>query len=175
MFQAYKAQLMLDNTSCEDLVLEIGCGKKHYEKVCKGFYIGLDISHKPDVKADGQFLPFRSGVFTKIIMLDLIEHVQSCNRLLRECYRVIKKEGKLYLTTPNSIGFGFWDSYIDRSHTYHFTAKTLKLFLRINGFKVVKEIPLELHTLLKFLNKIPLKFLLVFQQSLAYEAKKLFN
>jgi ubiquinone/menaquinone biosynthesis C-methylase UbiE len=54
------------------------------------------------VKADmGDKLPFGDGSFDYLVSIEGIEHTENPFRFLRECTRVLKRGGKLYLTTPN--------------------------------------------------------------------------
>jgi len=45
--------------------------------------------------------------FEVILCLDVIEHCQDPRLSLREMKRLLKKEGLLYLTTPNQLGLGW--------------------------------------------------------------------
>jgi SAM-dependent methyltransferase len=59
----------------------------------------------PDVlyiKADmGEMLPFLPASYDYIVSIEGIEHTENPFRFLRECARILKVGGKLYLTTPN--------------------------------------------------------------------------
>jgi 2-polyprenyl-3-methyl-5-hydroxy-6-metoxy-1,4-benzoquinol methylase len=49
----------------------------------------------------GENLPFEDGYFDYVVSIEGIEHTENPFRFLRECARVLKSTGKLYLTTPN--------------------------------------------------------------------------
>ena len=51
------------------------------------------------VQGDGQRLPFRDGVFDLVVSHSVIEHVVSADAYLRECHRVLRAGGVLYLST----------------------------------------------------------------------------
>src|SRR5258708_346828 len=54
------------------------------------------------VSADmGEKLPFADGTFDFVVSIEGIEHTENPFRFLRECTRVLKSGGKLFLTTPN--------------------------------------------------------------------------
>ncbi len=54
------------------------------------------------VKADmGEKLPFADASFDYVVSIEGIEHTENPFRFLRECARVLKSGGKLFLTTPN--------------------------------------------------------------------------
>jgi SAM-dependent methyltransferase len=58
----------------------------------------------------GESLPFRSGTFDGVIMLDVLEHVPSEDLALREVDRVLKQGGKLVISVPHKGVFGFIDA-----------------------------------------------------------------
>src|SRR6185503_89682 len=51
------------------------------------------------VQGDGQRLPFRDGSFDVVFSHSVIEHVGSAESYLRECHRVLRPQGVLYLCT----------------------------------------------------------------------------
>lgn len=70
------------------------------------------------VLADANYkLPFAEGEFDAMVSVEGIEHLENPSFFLRECARIIKPGGLLFLSTPNP------DSYRSRSsvfaHGYH--------------------------------------------------------
>lgn len=55
----------------------------------------------PVIKYDGDRIPFPSNSFDVITSIEVIEHVQFPNRMLKEMKRVLKKDGVLHITTAN--------------------------------------------------------------------------
>lgn len=55
--------------------------------------------------ADGMYLPFRSGVFDLVLSHAVIEHVADAPLYLRECARVLKPGGYVYLSTAPYLSF----------------------------------------------------------------------
>jgi SAM-dependent methyltransferase len=55
--------------------------------------------------ADGMFLPFRQGSFDLLLSHAVIEHVADAARYLRECRRVLKPGGRMYLSTAPYLSF----------------------------------------------------------------------
>jgi len=54
------------------------------------------------VKANmGEKLPFPDGSFDYVVSIEGIEHTENSFRFLRECSRVLKSGGLMFLTTPN--------------------------------------------------------------------------
>jgi 2-polyprenyl-3-methyl-5-hydroxy-6-metoxy-1,4-benzoquinol methylase len=56
-------------------------------------------------QADGQALPFRDGSFDVVLSHAVIEHVADAPRYLRECRRVLKPGGWMYLSTAPYLSF----------------------------------------------------------------------
>ncbi|MDN5200449.1 class I SAM-dependent methyltransferase [Fulvivirgaceae bacterium BMA10] len=46
-------------------------------------------------------LPFEDGKFCAVVCIDGIEHIERQYDFIRECHRVLRKGGKLILSTPN--------------------------------------------------------------------------
>ncbi|MHC1635121.1 MAG: class I SAM-dependent methyltransferase [Candidatus Methanospirareceae archaeon] len=65
------------------------------------------------VIAMGEKSPFVDSSFDVIICNDVIEHVESVRGLVAELYRLLKKGGILYLTTPNKYSLYniLWDDH----------------------------------------------------------------
>ncbi|MEM2146823.1 MAG: class I SAM-dependent methyltransferase [Candidatus Jordarchaeaceae archaeon] len=91
--------------------LDIGCGGSIQYPIgvsrSRGF-INVDIQ-KPVTKiqnfvqADAHHLPFKNGSFQKVLMYDIIEHVDSPSKCIKEAHRVLKEKGVLELGTPNAL------------------------------------------------------------------------
>lgn len=109
----------------EDLFLDIGCWdgslvkKLIQDKKCNAF--GLDIDRKklalasPEIKNKLKYgdatrkIPFKNK-FDWILISEVIEHVESDEKLLENISSSLKTGGHLILTTPRSVtGFQIWD------------------------------------------------------------------
>jgi len=55
--------------------------------------------------ADGMFLPFRNATFDLVLSHAVIEHVADAPLYLRECARVLKPDGHVYLSTAPYLSF----------------------------------------------------------------------
>ncbi|MBI4475856.1 MAG: class I SAM-dependent methyltransferase, partial [Acidobacteria bacterium] len=56
-------------------------------------------------RADGQRLPFRDRSFDLVLSHAVIEHVPDAALYLRECARVLKRDGHIYLSTAPYLSF----------------------------------------------------------------------
>ncbi|HHZ02805.1 MAG TPA: class I SAM-dependent methyltransferase [Tissierellia bacterium] len=118
----YLKHSTLDEMFKDKVVLDIGCGAggKTIFYASKGVkkIVGIEILDKyreeaqalakeynlqdkfEFVTGDASNMPFESNSFDTIIMNDAMEHVDEPEKVLDECYRVLKKDGKLYLNFP---------------------------------------------------------------------------
>lgn len=53
------------------------------------------------IVGEGEILPFEESEFDEVYLLEVLEHVSNPKRVLKECLRVLGKNGRLILTFPN--------------------------------------------------------------------------
>ena len=100
-----------------------------------GKYIGLDLRPGPgvDIVADAKKMPFRDESFDIIICLDMLEHADWPRDVIRECFRVTKKGGGLFLASVFSFPIH------DYPHDYwRFTPWCIKSLLEDAGYEVLE-------------------------------------
>ncbi len=69
------------------------------------------------VQGDAQKLPFADESFDLVVSCETIEHVPNVQSAVREMYRVARREGRLFLTTPNYANLmGLYDLYAKMRH-----------------------------------------------------------
>lgn len=80
--------------------LDIGCGDSRYAKYFTR-RVGLDTQKGPGVDVVGNIyaLPFPDSTFEQILCTEVLEHLTEPERAVSEMKRVLKKGGKLVLTT----------------------------------------------------------------------------
>lgn len=152
----------------DDLRLcDVGCGTGIFLHIAKmsGFSVqGVDVNRKLADFARENFAVdvfcgtleeagFSENFFDAVTMWDMLEHVPSPSRLLKEANRILKKGGLVAIETPNI------DSLLHRSscffyyaslrrwtkpieiynvhHLHYFSPSTIKRCLSSNGFHVV--------------------------------------
>ncbi|HIH32809.1 MAG TPA: class I SAM-dependent methyltransferase [Candidatus Diapherotrites archaeon] len=175
-FEGHKAQkfhyesreeflLELLDLEKKDNCLEIGCGsgvlsRKIQEKF-RCWVTGTDISRSAirharkfqnknlEFKVAGiSKLPFKDEEFDAVVISHLIEHVENPGKALLEAKRVLKKNGKILIATPNYFspwpiaewvfdkvlakkGYSLQDQHISK-----FDAWSTEKALRLAGFEV---------------------------------------
>lgn len=73
------------------------------------FYVNLDVSNEmlkyspySNILGIGESIPFSDNSFDYIVMTEVLEHVIDKEKTLQECYRVLKLNGILLITTPRT-------------------------------------------------------------------------
>lgn len=128
-------------------VLDIGCGLGSLLKI-------LDIPNKNKFgvesnpyavkacKKDGlnviqaeniYKLPYEDTSFDIIIMNEVIEHIEHPYLIIEEIYRLLKKDGRIVITTPNR---GILVNNLDPSHLSEMSYKELEKNINKFGFKI---------------------------------------
>jgi ubiquinone/menaquinone biosynthesis C-methylase UbiE len=124
-------------------VLDVGCGNgRHTAEVCRWDCraVGVDVSvqelkvakyfldhmrsrretvgHGDFMAADAEHLPFKDGVFDRIVCTEVLEHIPDDRAGIRELVRVLKPGGLMAVSVPNylpevlfwTISWGYWHS-----------------------------------------------------------------
>lgn len=115
------AKILEEHVEKDARVLDLGCGIGLSLHILAQIFpntVGCDIDEKAlkacdkilkevgvsniDLKLyDGRKLPFSSNTFDGILSIEVVEHVENPNLMLKEIQRVLKKDGILIITTPN--------------------------------------------------------------------------
>lgn len=130
-------------------VLDVGCGTglildhfRKWEPVGLDFHpVALQYCSQRKltrlVNGDVTQLPFESGSFDLILALDLMEHVEDHERMIREFSRVLRKGGCLMATVP-AHPFLWSDHDIALHHYRRYTKASLRRLLREGDFRPIK-------------------------------------
>jgi 2-polyprenyl-3-methyl-5-hydroxy-6-metoxy-1,4-benzoquinol methylase len=76
-------------------------------------------------------------------MNDFIEHVHAPLAVLKKAYKLLKKQGILFISTPNISSFiaklsgKKWLHLKPDEHIYFFSRKTIKNMLEVSGLKMI--------------------------------------
>lgn len=151
--------------------LDVGCGRGEIVKAAKTLdwnAKGCDISEQYIDYARKKYeidaytgtvedLKFDKNSFDFISLVEVIEHLYNPLKTISELHRIIKKDGVLYLSTPNeeSIYQTFGNLYYkfrgkkwvvnlcptwNLYHILGFSPRSIKYLLENNGFKVEKVV-----------------------------------
>jgi predicted SAM-dependent methyltransferase len=85
------------------MILNVGCGGRPDDKACFFGDVRVDVARFPSVMVlmDAHFLGFRNSVFDKIACFEVLEHLDSPIRALKEFKRVLKADGEIMISVPN--------------------------------------------------------------------------
>lgn len=85
----------------QPLVLEVGAGGTSYVPAdIAAVRVDLSYRVRPDVVCDLHQLPFRDASFRGVVGTQVLEHVRSPERVVRESARVLSSGGVVILATP---------------------------------------------------------------------------
>lgn len=102
---------LLSNSPDNGIFLDIGCGDLKYTNLLKTgsrSIISLDI-YKPQnslnethhfILSSVEAIPFKTEVFDFVYTLSVIELIKDDKEIINEMYRILKPDGKLYITVP---------------------------------------------------------------------------
>ena len=101
----------------KEIKIDLGCGQSKKEG-CNYF---LDkFNHGHNIVCDFEFekLPFKDNEVEYIWSNHVLEHIQDVQNILNECWRVLKKEGKMEIKVP----YGLWRGASKPVHFQSITA-----------------------------------------------------
>jgi 2-polyprenyl-3-methyl-5-hydroxy-6-metoxy-1,4-benzoquinol methylase len=137
-------------------VLDIACGECYMLEILRDLQPSLSLhgteheSAKDNLNKknisflEGGFYPQTNEKFDLIIFTEAIEHINDVNDFLKNAYKLLNKNGLIYLTTPNfnSVERFFmqsnWGMIMPPEHLSYFSTQTLNMSLTKNGFKKIK-------------------------------------
>ena len=166
----------------KNIHLDIGCGSGTFVSILNNKYsAGVDISSKQIKFANKTYggqqkkffcykkkIPFKKNKFNSISLIELIEHLsdQEISKLMRQIHNLLKKGGKIYITTPNYLSLWpilelivnkFSDVSYEHQHINKFHFMNIKKIIDKKNLKLKNII--HLCFLVHFLHFFHLSFL----------------
>jgi SAM-dependent methyltransferase len=121
------------------LVLDYGCGNMPYRPLFEragARYAGADFPENPladlAVARDGR-IGCPDGSFDVVVSTQVLEHVESPAGYLGECRRLLRRGGRLIISTH-----GYWRYHPDPVDYWRWTAEGLRKVLVDAGFQVIR-------------------------------------
>ena len=139
ILEALRSQLV----NFRGTVLDVGCGRMPYKPLVLSSpsqaekYIGLDLKdniyRKPDLEWDGSTIPLEDASVDCAMATEVLEHCSDAAMLMRECLRVLRPGGLMFLTVPF-----LWPLHDVPHDEYRYTPFALERYLRTAGFEQIK-------------------------------------
>jgi SAM-dependent methyltransferase len=116
-------------------VLDVGCGTMPYRSMftARGArYIGADIDGSPDLLIDQEGrLPVEDESVDFVVSFQVLEHVRHVPAYLATARRVLRKDGRMFLSTH-----GVWPYHPHPTDYWRWTRDGLRVTLEEAGFQV---------------------------------------
>lgn len=122
-------------------VLDFGCGDGRYKKyvIPNNEYIGIDVAESGhgsnknyDVLYNKKEIPFKDETFDAIIFTEVLEHIEDVDLTISELNRVLKTNGKLFVTTPF-----IWAEHETPYDFQRYTSFGIKKLFEKHGFCII--------------------------------------
>jgi len=138
VFQFVKEQAPMFKGS----LLDFGCGSMPFKHLFTGVekYTGLDLEQsqhglsKPDIVFDGVSIPFPDEHFDAVISFEVVDDLQTPTEQLGEIHRVLKRGGRLLVTSSF-----VWELHEEPHDIARYTPHGLANMLATTGFEVVLQ------------------------------------
>lgn len=123
-------------------LIDIGCGEKPYQEALSRFvdqYIGVD--HKDtfhdlanaDLIGSAYEIPTEDESFDVALCTAVLEHLEEPEQAIRECYRVLKKEGHALYSIPF-----IWHIHEKPRDFYRYSRYGIQYLFEKSGFELVE-------------------------------------
>jgi SAM-dependent methyltransferase len=94
----------------------------------------------------GEFLDahFPSEYFDAVLLIQTLEHLPEPDVYIKECYRVLRKNGTIFISVPNFKGITTTllksrYFYVQDQHLFYFSPKSLQTLLEKMSFRIISS------------------------------------
>jgi len=139
--RAFEARKFIKDVSNKRL-LDIGCDDGFFINLFKNIQVdGTDLKYGQDAE---QGFDYNNDTFDYITMLAVIEHFNDYKKVIFKCYRIVKDNGLLIITTPKKEAEWIINIYAKKECKDHKKYFIKKDFEDIQGFKLIHYSTFEL-------------------------------
>jgi SAM-dependent methyltransferase len=120
-YERKKLEILLGLLPQSGKILEVGCGYGLFSLLMlsrdrKVFATDIVEGVAPEALAAGVIFkksykgkfPFKGNFFDCLISTDVIEHIADEVGFMNECWRVLKNQGRIIISTPNIFRLSYW-------------------------------------------------------------------
>lgn len=144
-FRRHYLDLLLERERFAGEVLDIGGKKENIRgkfrpplgSVLGWKYVNLDPKTNPDYCASAENIPVTDQSFDQILLCEVIEHLENPQKVLSECFRVLKPGGRAVITLPFLYGV-----HPDPQDFQRWTPDRLNRELNAVGFEQIEIRPM---------------------------------
>ena len=152
---------LINTISSEKSILDFGCGTGEFLLSCKkdkwkinGFEPDNNAREKANditkINITSNFQELKQIENVSLITLwHVLEHIPELNKTFKILKSKLSNTGKFLIAVPNYQSFDamhyreFWAAYDVPRHLYHFSMKTMQLFLNNHGLNIYRIIPMK--------------------------------
>lgn len=144
-FRRYYVDKVLNGTKFYGRILDIG-GKKNNKRgnfrpplhdIDQWEFLNIDATTNPDYCCSAEDIPLKDGFFDFIVMTEVAEHLYEPHKVINECSRLLKPQGKLVMTMPF-----LYPIHADPFDYQRWTPEKIKLELARSGFCNINVMPM---------------------------------
>ena len=144
-FRRHYLDKLLSETKFSGRVLDAGGSRNNrrgefeppLEQVEQWVFLNTDPSVVPDIISDVQSMALKDASFDTILLAEVLEHVENPGAVLRECHRVLGRDGVLVLTMPF-----LFPLHPDPNDFQRWTPDKIRIELETLGFSVRRIEPM---------------------------------
>jgi ubiquinone/menaquinone biosynthesis C-methylase UbiE len=134
--------------------LNFGCGNDIKPK--KEGWVNVDIQKRKGIDKSFDFekaeYPFKDDTFDHVLMDNVIEHLNNPDKVLRELWRICKKDAKVEIIVPY---YNSYYAYADVTHVNFFNELAMAQLIEGNTYSSDSK---KIYEIIK-LNSVPQRFL----------------
>ncbi len=146
----------------DQTILEVGCGTGYgavlLSRLQPRSYVGIDLmpemialaAKQPGLE-NAQFMVMDAAdmsLFSDqskdvVVIFDILHHIPEWRQVVRECHRVLKVGGRMFLEEPSATAVRLWDAIFHWDHPKDalFSRSELETHLREVGFTIRRRLP----------------------------------
>lgn len=113
--------------------IDLGSGDRGFTQYCENIGITSYPYDYPHFNIEKDILPHENEIIDFITLNAVIEHIEKPAHIFEEIFRVLKKDGVVFIRTPN-WQLDYKNFYNDPTHIKPYTPKTLETILNLFGF-----------------------------------------
>lgn len=120
-------------------IIDVGAGSCQYQDYFKKLeYFSQDIinNQQKSINYIGELKILPTNTFNYVLCTQVLEHLREPKDAFKNFYRILKKGGKVFLTTHMAF-----EEHVISDDYFRFTRQGLRYLAELNGFRVMRIVP----------------------------------